>query len=105
MRSKILELACTDPTVWMWIRSPSFYHLTENHLQATAALAWILGGQCDSVFPGEQTLAALLGWGGAVGGMSAHFCVHRASLGGWEDMEQPAACIQASFTSSNAQFI
>lgn len=62
-RSKSLEPAWTDPTVWLWIRSPSFYHLTENHLPATAALAWILGGQRDSVFPGEQTLVALLGWG------------------------------------------
>ena len=59
-RSKGLERACTDPTVRLWIRSLSFYHLTENHLPATAALAWTLGGQSDAVFPGEQTLAALL---------------------------------------------
>ena len=59
-RSKSLEPACTDSTVWLWIRSLSFYHLTENHLPATAALAWTLGGQSDAVFPGEQTLAALL---------------------------------------------
>ena len=53
-RSKGLERACTDPTVRLWIRSLSFYHLTENHLPATAALAWTLGGQSDAVFPGEQ---------------------------------------------------